>query len=127
MTSKTILIAEDDDTLRNVLAEKIAHSGYTVLTAENGEVALQIMSNTIPDLLLLDIVMPKKNGMEVLRAMHSDSRLKGVPVIIVSNSGQPVEIDEAKKLGARDFLVKAVFDPPEVLEKVDALFAKETA
>lgn len=119
MAQKTILIAEDDDTLRGILVDKLQQSGYIVTPAENGEVALDILRSTPPDLLLLDIIMPKKNGMEVLEAMHADPKLSQIPVIVVSNSGQPVEIERARALGARDFLIKAVFDPHEVLQKVN--------
>jgi len=71
--------------------------------------------------VLLDILMPKKNGMEVLEDMHIDEEMKNIPVIIISNSGQPVEIERAKNLGAKDFLVKAIFDPNEVLAKVKSI------
>lgn len=117
-----ILIVEDDATLRNVLLEKLSKSGYTVEGAEDGEVALEkLRSGPKPDLMLLDILMPKKNGMEVMEEMSADPTLKTIPIIIISNSGQPVEIERAKKLGAKDFLIKAVFDPAEVLEKIRAL------
>lgn len=117
-----ILIVEDDATLRNVLLEKLSKSGYTVEGAEDGEVALEkLRSGPKPDLMLLDILMPKKNGMEVMEEMSADPTLKTIPIIIISNSGQPVEIERAKKLGAKDFLIKAIFDPAEVLEKIRAL------
>ncbi|OIO50647.1 hypothetical protein CO131_00380 [Candidatus Kaiserbacteria bacterium CG_4_9_14_3_um_filter_50_16] len=120
--SKKIFIVEDDQTLRNVLLEKFSKSGYAVEEAEDGEIALQKLRGGLkPDLILLDVLMPKKNGMEVLREMSTDPALKDIPVIIISNSGQPVEVELAKKLGAKDFLIKAIFDPAEVLEKVQAL------
>ena len=70
------------------------------------------------DLVLLDVLMPKKGGFEVLEEMQADPRLKKIPVIIISNSGQPVEISRALEMGARDYLVKTQFDPKEVIEKV---------
>lgn len=118
MAKKTILIAEDDDTLRGILVEKLTQSGFIVVPAENGEIALDTLHARPVDMLLLDIIMPKKNGMEVLEEMHKDPSLSKIPVVVISNSGQPVEMDRAKELGARDFLVKAVFDPREVLEKI---------
>ncbi|MHB8661038.1 MAG: response regulator [Minisyncoccota bacterium] len=117
-----ILIVEDDATLRNVLLEKLSKSGYTVEGAEDGEVALEKLRGGLrPDAILLDILMPRKNGMEVMEEMNADPVLKTIPIIIISNSGQPVEIERAKKLGAKDFLIKAVFDPAEVEEKLQAL------
>src|SRR3989338_3276686 len=120
--SKKLFIVEDDTVLRNVLSEKLSKSGYAVEEAEDGEVALQKLRGGLrPDLMLLDILMPKKNGMEVMEEMNADPMLKDIPIMIISNSGQPVEIERAKKLGAKDFLIKAVFDPAEVLEKIKAL------
>ena len=76
------------------------------------------MSEIKPDLVLLDIIMPKMGGFEVMEEMQKDSGLKKIPVIVVSNSGQPVEIDKARELGARDWLIKTEFDPEEVIDKV---------
>lgn len=119
MPSKTILIAEDDETLRGILSEKLTQNGFTVIPAENGEIAMDTLRARPIDLLLLDIIMPKKNGMEVMEEMHADPALSKVPIIVISNSGQPVEVERAKSLGAKDFLIKAVFDPKEVLEKIN--------
>lgn len=113
-----ILVVEDDTLLRDVLADKLAKNGFEALRAEDGIVALEVMGKTRPDLVLLDVLMPRKGGMEVLEDMSRDALLKDIPVIIISNSGQPVEMERARTLGARDFLIKAVFDPNEVLDKV---------
>ena len=102
MIKQSILLAEDDDALRGILVEKLTESGYLMIPAENGEVAMSILRTQHVDLLLLDILMPK-NGMEVLEEMHHDPLLSKIPVIIVSNSGQPIEIDRARELGAKDF------------------------
>lgn len=115
---KRIIIAEDDVVLRDVLAGKLVKSGYIVDRAEDGVAALAKMREITPDCILLDILMPRKGGIEVLEEMSQDPVLKNVATIIISNSGQPVEIARARELGARDFLIKAVFDPNEVLEKV---------
>ena len=122
---KRILIIEDDNVLRDVLAEKLEKSGYNVDRAEDGVVAMEKVKSTKVDLILLDIIMPRKGGMEVLEELHADSALKNIPVIVISNSGQPVEIERAQQLGARDFLIKAVFDPNEVLNKVSRVLAGE--
>ena len=123
---KRIIIVEDDAVLRDVLAEKLEKSGYTVETAEDGIVAMEKIHATKPDCVLLDILMPRKGGIEVLEDLHKDPVLSKIPVIIISNSGQPVEIQRAQELGAREFLIKAVFDPNEVLEKVRRVLAGET-
>lgn len=123
---KRILIVEDDDVLRDVLTEKLSKNGYSVDIAQDGIIALEKLRLVKPDLILLDILMPRKNGIEVLEELHGDQNLKDVPVIIISNSGQPLEIARAQELGAREFIAKAVFDPNEVLEKVKHVLAGGT-
>lgn len=120
---KRIIIVEDDAVLRDVLAEKLEKSGYIVDKAQDGVVALERIRETRPDCVLLDILMPRMGGIEVLEQIHADPMLRGIPVIIISNSGQPVEIQRAQELGAREFLIKAVFDPNEVLDKVEKVLA----
>jgi CheY-like chemotaxis protein len=112
---------EDDKILRDLLVKKLTKNGYEVEAAENGEEGLGKMKICQPNLILLDIIMPKKSGFEVLEEMKSDESCKDIPVIIVSNSGQPVELDRAKELGVRDWVIKTEFDPHEVLEKVKKL------
>ncbi|KKU80544.1 MAG: response regulator receiver domain protein (CheY-like) [Parcubacteria group bacterium GW2011_GWA1_47_8] len=115
---KKIIIVEDDAILRDVLFEKLERSGFSVDRAEDGIIAMEKIRARRPDMILLDIIMPRKGGMQVLEELHADPALKDIPIIIISNSGQPVEVERARELGARDFLIKAVFDPNEVLEKV---------
>lgn len=120
---KRIVLAEDDNVLRNILADKLERSGYLVDRAEDGVVALEKIRVKRPDCILLDILMPRKGGIEVLEELHTDENLKNIPIVIISNSGQPVEIKRAQELGAREFLIKAVFDPNEVLEKVERVLS----
>ena len=113
-----IVIAEDDALLRDVLVEKFEKNGFIVDRAEDGVVALEKMNAAKPDILLLDMLMPRKGGMEVLEEMNASEALKGVPVVVISNAGQLKEAERVRKLGARDFVIKTVFDPQEVLEKI---------
>lgn len=119
---KKILIVEDDSLLRDALQKKLTIDGYEALTAFNGQAGIKRIREIKPDLILLDIVMPKIDGMEVLRQIKKDEELKHIPVIMISNSGQPVEIQKVLELGAVDYLVKADFDPDEVVEKVKKVF-----
>ena len=121
-THQTILVAEDDTVLRNILLDGLSAQGYRAIGAENGKIALELLKRERPDLLLLDILMPEKYGMEVLEELRADETIKNTPVIIISNSGQPVEIERAKELGVLDFLVKTTFDSNDVLEKVKQVF-----
>jgi DNA-binding response OmpR family regulator len=125
MEKNKILVVEDDSVLRDVLIAKLSKTGYIVSGAEDGEVAMDAMRKDKPDLILLDILMPKKDGMQVMEEINKDENLKGIPIIVVSNSGQPVEVERARSLGARDFLIKAVFEPNEVLEKVNIILGKQ--
>lgn len=104
-----------------MLSDKLIREGYDVVSAEDGKAGIQKVKGEKPDLVLLDIIMPKMSGIEVLEIMHADKALSIIPVIIISNSGQQVEINRARALGAKDYLVKAEFDPQEVIDKVSAL------
>ena len=115
---KKILIIEDEEIILELLQRKLAKEGYEVSVAGDGEEGLKVMKEVKPHLILLDIVMPKMGGFEVMEEMQKDPELKEIPVIVVSNSGQPVEIDRAQALGAKDWLIKTTFDPQEVIDKV---------
>lgn len=115
---KKILIIEDEEIMFSLLEKKLFQVGYEAIVAKDGEEGLKMAFEEKPNLILLDIMMPKKNGFEVLEALQKDINLKQVPVIVISNSGQPVEIERVKMLGAKDWLIKTEFDPQEVLDKV---------
>ena len=116
--AKKILIVEDEEIMITLLQKKLTDEGYEISITRNGEEGLRVMREVRPDLVLLDIIMPKMGGFEVMEEMTKDKELSSIPVIIISNSGQPVELDRAKKLGAKDWLIKTEFDPQEVVEKV---------
>lgn len=116
--AKKILIIEDNKLLADLLKDKLKKEGYNVWVSPHGKKGLAAARKIMPDLILLDIVMPVMDGFEVMEKIQKDNDLVKIPIIIVSNSGQPVEIDKAVKLGARDWLIKAEFDPKEVVDKV---------
>lgn len=126
MENKKILVVEDDAVLRDVLTEKLNQKGYDSYSVEDGELAMQEIRRQKPELILLDILMPRKGGMEVMEELNKDENLNDIPIIVISNSGQPVEVERARELGAKDFLIKAVFDPNEVLEKVQKVLNEIT-
>jgi DNA-binding response OmpR family regulator len=111
-----ILIIEDEKSLVDLLLTKLEKEGYEIKAALDGAEGFKEIKKFSPDLILLDIVMPKMNGYEVLEKMHEE-KIK-IPVIIISNSGQPVEIEKTTKLGAIDHLIKTEFSAADVLEKV---------
>jgi len=122
--AKKILLVEDEEIMINLLQKKLEKEGYEVFVTRDGEEGLKVMREIRPDLVLLDIIMPKKGGFEVLEEMMKDPDLKKISVIVISNSGQPVELDKAQKMGARDWLIKTEFDPQEVIDKVVKLIGK---
>lgn len=116
---KKILLIEDKELIIKLLNKKLTIAGYEVSLAMDGEQGLAKMKQNVPDLVLLDIVMPRMGGFEVMAQMRKDEKLAKVPVIIISNSGQPLELEKAKELGAADWLFKTEFDPREVVTKIE--------
>lgn len=117
-TLKKILLIEDEEIMIDLLQRKLTKEGYNVSIARDGEEGLKLMKEIKPDLILLDIIMPKMGGFEVMTEMAKDKELKKIPIIVISNSGQPVELDRAQELGAKDWLIKTEFDPEEVMNKI---------
>lgn len=116
--AKTVLIAEDEQSMQRALKNKLEHAGYAVLTADDGDEALEAMRGAKPDLVLLDLIMPKMDGISVLRQMKGDDALRGVPVVILTNLSSGDKVAEAMQLGTFDFLVKANYSLDDVLKKV---------
>jgi len=122
--AKKIIIVEDEEILAGLLYKKLTGLGYEVFVAVDGEQGLQAIREIKPNLVLLDIVMPKMGGFDVLRAVRGDEAIKNTKIMIISNSGQPVEIEKAKELEVQDWLVKTEFDPQEVLDKTVKLIGQ---
>lgn len=116
--TKKILLIEDEEILIDLLQKRLSREGYEISIAKDGDEGLRIMKELNPDLILLDIIMPKMGGFEVLEEIAKSPELKKIPVIIISNSGQPLELERAKKLGVKDWLIKTEFNPEEVIEKI---------
>ena len=116
---KRVLVIEDEKIFSNLLVKRFTDAGYDTYCEYDGEAGLAMMREKKPDLVLLDIMMPIKNGYEVLREMTNDAMLKSIPVIVISNSGQPVEIERIVEHGVKDYIVKADFSPDEVLRKAN--------
>ncbi len=115
--AKKILIIEDEELLSELLRKKFLGLGFDVFIAEDGEKGVQSIREVNPDLVLLDIIMPKMSGFEVLKIVRQDPVIANTKIMVISNSGQPVELDKAKALGAVDWLIKTEFDPNEVVQK----------
>ncbi len=113
-----ILIVEDEEVLRRVLQEKLEKEKFEVEFAVDGEGVLSFVKKIRPNLILLDIILPKKNGLEVLKELKSDPEVKNIPVIVMSSIAEDESIKKALVLGAVDYLVKAQHPINELVEKV---------
>ena len=119
-----ILLVEDDKFLSVALGDKLTREGFTMIKAVNGQEALAKVQSQRPDLILLDLMMPQKNGFEVLAELKLDETTKNIPIIILSNLGQEADIKKAKELGVREYLVKSDVEMKTVVEKIKAELAK---
>lgn len=117
--AKTVLIVEDEQSMQRALKNKLEHAGYAVSAANDGEKAIDALRSTRPDLVLLDLIMPKLDGISVLRQMKADDALRAVPVVILTNLSSGDKVAEAMQLGTFDFLVKANYSLDDVLKKVN--------
>lgn len=114
---KTILIAEDEINIRNLLSYLLTNEGYNVIQASNGEEALKKAFEEKPDLLLLDIMMPKKNGYEVASILRDQPEFRNIPIIMLTARGGELDQKMGYATGADDYIVKP-FEPSELIETI---------
>ncbi|KKS90217.1 MAG: Response regulator receiver domain protein [Microgenomates group bacterium GW2011_GWC1_43_11] len=118
-----ILIVEDDTFLSSTYRLKFTKVGFTVYIAMDGQEAINILQNVRPDVILLDLVMPVKDGFTVLSEVKANDQYKTIPVIVTSNLSQKEDIDKAKGLGAADFIIKSDVSLDDLVKKVQNLLA----
>lgn len=118
ITKKSILLIEDDDIVMNILVKRLEKAGYLVEIANDGKKGLLMIQKKKPDLVILDMLLPVLDGFGVLEELKKSGFLPDLPVLVISNSGQPIEIERILQMGVRDYLIKLNFSPGEVLEKV---------
>ena len=118
-----ILIAEDEPDIRELVAFTLRFAGYEVVTAANGEEAVQQAVKELPDLALMDVRMPRMTGYDACRAMKADPILKDIPVVFLSAKGQDSEIQTGLEAGAEEYLLKP-FAPDQLSERVKAILSK---
>ncbi|KKT39024.1 MAG: Alkaline phosphatase synthesis transcriptional regulatory protein PhoP [Parcubacteria group bacterium GW2011_GWA2_44_13] len=125
MTNETkVLIVDDDEFLLEMYALKFKESGFIIEVAKNGEEAVQKAKEVSPDVILLDVVMPKMDGFDVLRVLRKENIAPKSIVLVLTNLGQKDDFDRGMKLGATDYIVKAHYTPSEVVKKVQSLLEK---
>jgi len=118
MEKKKILIVEDESTLQKALAEFLTEEGFTVFSALDGEMGIELAKKEKPDLVLLDIILPKKDGYEVLEELKGGEETKNIPVILLTNLESPEDIDRAFEKGASTYLIKSNYKLEEVVGKI---------
>ena len=118
VNKKLILLVEDDEFLAELYATKLKLENYEVALATDGEKGLKMIKEKKPDLILLDIILPKMDGFEILKAIKNEKELKDIPVILLTNLSQKDEVKKGLDLGANDYLIKAHFMPSEVVKKI---------
>lgn len=116
--SKVVLLVEDNEFIRNMYQLKLAKADLTVIEAIDGRMALERITEQKPDLVLLDLMMPNVGGLEVLKDLKKQGILPDLPVIVLTNVMDPQTIDQAKKLGAKDYIVKTDLTPSQVIDKL---------
>jgi DNA-binding response OmpR family regulator len=118
-----ILVAEDERDIRDLVTFTLDMAGYEVIPAVNGEEALILARQEIPDLILMDVRMPRMTGYEACAAMKADAKLKGVPVIFLTAKGQDAEIQTGLLAGAEDYILKP-FVPDQLSAHIQAVLAR---
>lgn len=116
--AKTILFIEDEPMLQKTFEEVLTQEGYATIPALDGSIGLQTAKEKKPDLILLDLILPRMDGFQVLQQLKEDEATKGIPVIVLTNLESVEDVEKAIELGATTYLVKANYSLSEVLEKV---------
>jgi len=115
---KKILFIEDEPTLQKAIGHFLGEEGYEVKNALDGDLGLEIAKKYKPDLILLDIILPKKDGFEVLKELKADETTKDIPVIVLTNLESDADVEKAISLGATTYLVKANYQLDEITKKI---------
>ena len=121
---RKVLVVEDDKFLRKIIKKKLTTEGYEVIEAVDGEEGIRMAKGKKPDIILLDLVLPEMTGFEVLTKLKEKAPVSEIPVIILSNLSGTEEIRKGIKMGASDYLVKAHFNPSEIIIKMELIFKK---
>lgn len=116
---KKILFVEDEEALQRAMGEMLEQKGFNVLRAMDGELGIALAKKELPDLILLDLVLPKKNGFEVLKGLKQDPVTNGIPVIVLTNLEGSADVEKALSLGATTYLVKANYNLADIFEKIE--------
>ncbi len=118
LSGKKVMWVEDDQLLGDVVAKVISNNGATVIRAMDGEEAINIVATELPDVVVLDVLLPKADGFKVLETIKKDPKLMHIPVILFSNLSSREDIQKGLSLGALKFIVKATIVPNEIIDEI---------
>jgi CheY-like chemotaxis protein len=121
-----ILLAEDEEIISMAYQHGLTYLGYEVVVAQDGLEAIQALQKQIPDILLLDIIMPNMNGIEVLQAVRTDPAYKKLPIIMLTNLSQPSDEEQARELGASDYMIKSNITLTQLVERIESILHPAT-
>ncbi|MBI3684921.1 response regulator [Candidatus Azambacteria bacterium] len=119
-----VLFIEDETTLQKTLSEILKSSGFSVQNAYDGEAGLALAKKSRPNIILLDLILPKMDGFAVLAELKKDEQLKDTPVIVLTNLEAVEDVEKVIALGATTYLVKANYDLPEIVAKIKEILGK---
>lgn len=118
LSKKRLLWVEDDKLIGTILAKKLVTAGFDLFHAKNGEEALEALKTFIPNVIVVDLILPGMSGFDILQSVNQDDRLKAVPKMVLSNLSKPSDIEKARALGAQKFLVKAATSLDQIVSEV---------
>jgi DNA-binding response OmpR family regulator len=121
-----VLVADDEDDIRSLVSFRLKRAGYDVISAADGEEALVLATTRLPDLVVLDMMMPKATGLEVMRSMREQSTTKDIPIILLTARAQEADVARGFEAGADDY-VKKPFSPQDLQARVQALLERTAA
>jgi DNA-binding response OmpR family regulator len=119
----TILVADDEEDLRELVSYRLSRSGYEVVEAVDGQEALELATERTPDLMVLDVMMPRLDGYELTRRVREQDALRSVPVILLTARSQETDVSRGFDVGADDYLKKP-FNPDELVARVRAVLGR---
>ena len=118
---KKILLIEDEAALQKSLGDTLRNEGFEVLSALDGEIGERLAKAENPDLIILDLVLPKKDGLEVFKALKDDKETQDIPVVILTNQEKMENVEKVLEMGAKTYLVKANYTLQEIVEKINGV------
>jgi len=118
-----VLLVEDDEILHNMYKKKFEYEGFTVASAFDGSDGVKMAASDKPDVILMDIIMPKMDGFVAVKKIKKNSAISNIPIVMLTNLGQEEDVNKGRELGADDYFIKANHTPAEIVKKIRDLLA----